>query len=544
MSSRTPSLYGHALQRVFQLATVLVAGLGGAQTEPVAAAPSSAFMPADTIPSLEAFVRDGRLDEWRDLPPLFVIPASETRPAARVWLGVTADGLAVAAVVQTAGGPATGVPSPRQAALSPAGPLFTLHLATGTPLELPPVGFGNQFGFETLQSEDECVPLTAGGDQAECRRWFQHQLDYREQLRQLMHRAWEITPSRVRELVSSRALEGLPEEAREKASALVGGALPEASWSQVPGSGQAFEILIAWDAFPPVEGLELKQLRFAFEVGAAPGTVDEVSYKVLDLAMPRRYSLTPCRYGLQNVLIDNGPGIARRPTSSDARYLIQPGSSLDVRSVWVLDHETRGYLYFPEPTTLAPALYQATFFAHELGDDHWLCGPVIAAATSSEVSETIELTRSGGALGNAGADLILDSAEVHVRELPDGAFLVTEGPLVYYSAYGSGQCGACPRVSLEVYRLEREGLRLTPLFAYRTVDPWAGADEAGIEVQVSAAQDTISIWEWHAQTDTEAGRWSLERHCLDPGLDGYGLCEQSDTVPQPERILWRNRPRP
>jgi hypothetical protein len=527
--------------------------LGMTNRSPAAGSrPEQSAAERDTVPEVASFRMDGSLEEWESLSPQFRQAATHRAPAATVWVGSVADGLALAGVTAwTApeeGNPDAGLRDGRQ--------VIVLRLVDGSETELPPIGWGHQFGFEALEREEECDQLNVGAD--ECRDWFRAQGPYRRRLRRLFRRTWVFERGHAGEVEATAALGELDPLARRRLALLEPAELPRIVRSRAAGTGaadpeEAFEILIPWEAFPPIRGLVLSSLRLGVELrvsdpAAEPPEQDLEEAELLrfDLARPRQYVLTPCEFGLENVLIDPNAliesehDLARRLPSDFALYFMQPSRGLIVRSLLVVDNEAEGYLYWPEPTTISPAVFQATFFARELRPGETLCGPIVTYKRGEAVSESVALTRVPSRPWEYGSDMEVEADHVEWRELPDGDLLLKEGPRIWYSPFGSGQCGACPRVSLELYRIDRESVSVHPMFAYYGVDQWSGDPEAGIEIEVSDDWQTVTVYQGTFDYDTDPGvaRWTAAIHCVPEGSDRYEVCEERDPVPPPERKMW------
>src|SRR5262249_47947318 len=79
-----------------------------------------------------------------------------------------------------------------------------VSLADLQPPAFPPVGWGHQFGYESLNVEADCEKNQSGDarsakDRAGCESWFRAQHAYRDALSRLFERRWRIQIDRVEE---------------------------------------------------------------------------------------------------------------------------------------------------------------------------------------------------------------------------------------------------------------------------------------------------------------------------------------------------------
>ena len=106
------------------------------------------------------------------------------------------------------------------------------------------------------------------------------------------------------------------------------------------------------------------------------------------------------------------------------------------RDAFIVVNEGKGYQY--EPEALSPTAHPVHYFWHVIGENEWVCGPHLTY-------------RKGDKRQSFDVDVDEDGFDAH--RLPGGDLLIKVGPRVYGSAFGSGQCGACPRTELRVFRL-------------------------------------------------------------------------------------------
>jgi hypothetical protein len=215
-----------------------------------------------------------------------------------------------------------------------------------------------------------------------------------------------------------------------------------------------------------------------------------------------------------------------------------PEPSGDLRSLIVLDNEAAGYAYEPDPDMRSPAAFRVEYPVIDVGRGERLCGPVAALAREGE-----RVTPPGWAETGEGnpAGTLIDPKTLDVRRLANGDLLVKSGPRVVYSYYGSGQCGACPRVLLEFLHVSVATGEVGRALSLLDV-----VDDDDLEIEVSDDWRRVSIW--RAVTDYDVSpptrTWNVEWQCrAEPALAGEGprweSCGSEEDVPEPPRRLRR-----
>lgn len=444
--------------------------------------------------------------------------------------------------ISIAGTVSGGVPEWSQTADEMAGKdHLEIWLADGNPTELPPVGWGNQFGYEQLNSEADCgrrtstyVNISNAQLLEECRQWYRKQIKYRESFEKLFIRQWQIAPNVIKEIYASPVFESFDQAIREKLSSLRITGLPQAKFQTVDPGGYRFEILIPWEAFPPVRSLQLKNLRILVDV-FNPGrgnhqygpfsTISKDrkdghpnSFVLFSLPVPRVYSLTTCRYDSENVVIYTGPKRDSLGSSKQSKKYYFPTNGSEVDKLIVLDNEAAGYQYEPKPESKSPIALTASYWTKDIGNNEILCGPWLAYLKNGKVSKT---------------DFVIDSKDnLEVRNLSTGDVLIKEGPRVWWSYYGSGQCGACPRVSLNIFYLNRTGNLLSQAFDYLGI---ADPGSSDIDIALSPDWNTINIFESKTEytEDSEKTTWGQTTFCFKSEKQKYEKCGKKSQVQEP-----------
>lgn len=473
---------------------------------------------------------DGNPDEWTDRPTtLTLIPATPAARGGRVWVAQSAEGLIIAARVS---GPAPNFA--KAAADMAAGDHVELWVTLADEVALPEVGWGNQFGPVLLESADACAKNDDIADDAnavaECRTWYMEQQVYRRQFRKLFVRQWQLAPALAVETFARPAFAQMPPEAREKISALAPSTapadFPTVRFAPVADGGYGFEVVVPWSALPPSPTLDLGRLRLMLDVfspgrdgkyGPFSSTAAERKYAevatmtVLRLDPVRHWRLSDCGYPLT---ADDQWGEQTLP----AYFFPLAGEVL--RDIFVIENDVAGYQY--TAGGYSPVITPTRLFSQRVTPDLVLCGPPFAVRRSAQTRFIDELTLSPGA---------------RVKAVNDG-WLIAQGPFVgQANRFGSGACGACPTISLQVLFLPAANSS-PPVVAFN--DTWLIEDEdvkeaGGRNARVTLSDDlmTITAWEGEVPDDQPKALWTRIRKCYDGAKHLFADCAREENVKPP-----------
>jgi hypothetical protein len=473
---------------------------------------------------------DGDPGEWGNRPASMPLVAKS--PAARdgrVWVAQSADALIIAARI---GGPLPHfAKSPAEMA---GGDHVEVWLALIDDPKLPKIGWGNQFGPVELESADACTKREEVVDDpnaiADCRAWFARQEAYRHQFRKLFVRQWTIAPGSVAESFARPAFAALPEPAKEQLAALAPSTAPEnapmARFTPVSEGGYGVEIAIPWSAFPPSPSLDLTRLRLMLDVvsptagNSGDGTLASTSperrygepttFNLLQLEPTRHWRIGGCGYPLS---ADDQWGERTLPG-----YFL-PVVGEQVNEIFVIENDAAGYQYAPDG--YSPVITTTRFFSQAVTPDLLLCGPPMAVRR--------------GAKSEFAADLSLFPRPA-IKPVA-GGWLVADGPYVgTVSRFGSGVCGACPLISLQVLFLPAaEG---PPVVAFS--DSWIVEDDdvgggAGRNARVAISDDLQTITAWVGETGEDQAKvaWTRLRRCYDPAKHTFLDCGVEENAKPP-----------
>jgi hypothetical protein len=155
------------------------------------------------------------------------------------------------------------------------------------------------------------------------------------------------------------------------------------------------------------------------------------TFNTLRLDSPFYFRLTPCDLPL--VASD------KRGEYHPAWFLPTSRPGQDISDTFIVVNDPAGYRY--EPAGLSPTVRRTHYFWKDVGQDEWVCGPHLTYKRRGQ-SESFPFTISEDGFAT--------------KRLADGTLLVKTGPRVWYSEFGSGQCGACPWTDLRVFELGKD----------------------------------------------------------------------------------------
>lgn len=511
--------------------------LGGVAAALIGAGPIAGQASAVPIPEIDDFRHDGSVREWRARPIDRILPGVGRIPQALLWIGQIPEGLVVAAEIRS------GVEPDGNATLR-------IGLGGGREVAFPPIGWGHQFGFEVMADSTGCSDLEFGtADPAGCEAWFSRQRTYREALPALFEREWRVQlarPEAIEEVTAGPAFARLPQTVRDRIGPLAPRGNPLVRARPIAGTegGTGLEILIPWSALPPVRApiLDAVRVQVAWLDPEAPLAWDETWLGGViprPLARPLEHTLTPCGYGLRGVLIPGGEDRLSRPASKDAVVYMIPEGTGDLRSLIVLDNEAVGYQYEPAPETVSPAAFQPRYEVLDIGRGERLCTPVLAFSKDGVGSAGSDWTATGE---GDWFGLQVDARELDVRRLDDGNLLVKSGARVLWSYYGSGQCGGCPRVRLDLFHISTSSGEITTALRFNEI---AMPGTADIEIEVSEDWRTVTLFRSRTDFDVDppVTTWKRTAYCMVDDASGsppaYGVCGEDEDVPEPPNRLRR-----
>lgn len=482
---------------------------------------------------------------YKDMPTdLTLVPKEAGGRNGKLWIRNIGSALLIAGQVDGA------APDfPRNQTQILAKDHIEVWLATVPDVPMPPIGWGNQFGEELLpKGADSCAEWAkqdaasapAGTQkQQKCRAWAAEQQQYRNAFRKLFVRQWLLTPDYAIEVYATPAYDLITTKYASDQAAYKD-EIPETlkpkgkvqMWYSPlnGGQGYTFQIAIPYSAFPPANTLDLENLWLMVDVfnpapqGKKMGAYSSSSplrtfgkpetFNQLQLKPRRSFRVAPCDIGLD--------GTDKYGAKHPGWFLPQHdqfvlGSEFESET-FILVNEANGYAYLP--SGVSPMVRTVHHFWHSVGENQWVCGPGLAYQKGLDSRHYEDVVAEEG---------------FDAKTLKNGTLLIKSGPRVYYSEFGSGQCGACPRYDLEIFAIDKT-LKLTEALSLGGV---VQGDNDAVDISVSRDWSEVVEYKEQRTESTDANGspfWSATTYCLDAVK--YTKCgEKKDVHPPNPPVL-------
>ena len=458
-----------------------------------------------------------------------LIPHAEGARSGHLWIGNTGQSLRIVGEVD---GNAPLWPQSANSIL--AKDHVEVWVAGPADVELPPIGWGDQFEQHELADANGCsgVPSTPAPQvdvaaQERCRGWFTEQEKYRSLFKRLFVRQWLLAGGISEESYATPAYGVV--SAKYAGDRLVvlkpQGEVRFRADSRAGKPGYIFEIDIPYSSFPPLNTLQLSELRLLVDVfsrapqGGRYGPFSSTSatraygklgtFNLLRFDPAHMFELSPCGDKLQGADIYRNmqPAWFIPRVNSDHPYQAD---------AFLIVNETHGYQYAPG-NAVSPTVRPVHFFWRGIGATEWVCGPQLTYRLGNTIREF------GSTVSEEGFD---------ARRTTDGKLLIKEGPEVWWSEFRSGQCGACPRMQLKILALDANLNLITLLDIGETI----GGGYLPSSGDIAVSPDWSQVVEYQ-QDEKQA--WSSVTYCLKSGL--YTQCNRKVDVKPPEPPVIRQK---
>jgi hypothetical protein len=441
-------------------------------------------------------VIDGDLGEWTGPPSLTLgaadqvagpsKPSSPADLAARVWIAIDADGVAIAGEVtddKVLFGTAKTMVNADHLELWLAFPAAPL----------PPLGFANQFGETELHRESDCNGEIDHPDA--CKQWFAKQTRRRATLGRIFVRQYLLGGTGLSETWASM-LAGKHAADPVRACCASSSGLVK----QVPG-GWRFEARIGLADLPASAKIPLKDVKLMVDLVDADVGTDKLetflsssptrkfgepdTFNAVTLAKPLAWESSPPVLGM---IAAKYPGT-----------FFQPGRP--VPSAWLFANVAVGYQYTPEQQSpsIVPIPLGTLKVVGRVGDVDVIAGPSPDGPELTDDGKPFWIAaRLPAALWTfrGGAPMahwvIGDGTLAGMANRGDSLHLLvtTEGTL---SRLGTGTCGACPTHAISVLAIDSSG-KITELLSDEIDESFSEDDGQGgtveySDVTISAARD-------------------------------------------------------
>jgi hypothetical protein len=484
-----------------------------------------------TVAEAHPTVISGSISEYTSTPPdIILTPQSEGARRGRLWIRNIGKGLLIAGDIE--GGPPD-FPHNKDSLL--AKDHVEIWLTADVDPVLPLIGWGHQFGENTLPNgADSCadnleetgIPRDPSPNaQQKCREWAASQQKYRLYFQRLFLRQWLLAPDYALESFAAPAYEEIVSRYGDNPKVLKPRGVPKFWYSPSP-KGYTFQALIPYGIFPPLPSLDLHGLRVLVDVFAAAPTGKKMgafsgssparvwarpeTFNTLRIDPPRVFRMTPCDMPL------NGTDIYGHVR--DAWFIPKEEQKGDYESdAFLIVNGAAGYRY--EPEGLSPIIRPIHDFWTSAGPGEWICGPQLTHKKNDHRTAFEQRVEAEG---------------LATYRPPNGDLLVKVGPLVYYSEFGSGQCGACPRTKLIIYRLTPDNNIFEALKIGDVI-----SDQGPQAQDFTVSPDWSQIIEYDQKQNDEEGNpgsWSSTTYCL-KDLHYEKCGEKSAVVPPNPPIL-------
>ncbi|HMV66541.1 MAG TPA: hypothetical protein PKA64_06800 [Myxococcota bacterium] len=294
---------------------------------------------------------DGDLADWTE-PPRWMITAqsqvagpervaNDQDLSARLWARLDAAGLWVAGDVRD---DVVRLPA---YATDIAADHPEIWLALPAPA-MPPIGWANQFGEQTLTSAADCGQADLGSEPSECESWFAGQGPWRANLARMFVRQYVLTPQ-VTELYASSGDPKVPALPCCRAS--------EAVVVPIDG-GYRFEAHIGLADLPATLGDRITEARILVDIVDVDGPPRDppVQESFLSITRKRRFADSSTFEVLRPVepIRLPAPPFAARLLAPEARLARFPGQP-DLG--WTFENVPMGYQYEPSEPSPSPVVF-------------------------------------------------------------------------------------------------------------------------------------------------------------------------------------------
>jgi hypothetical protein len=493
-------------------------------------------------------------------PTLTLIQHTPDAHPGSVWLRSTPEGLHIWLKVQA---DEQDFRWPQQKSEMLSSDHIELWLAASPSVPMPPVGWGNQFGMTTLNSEKDCQDQTDShtGDAAtgarNCVRWYAEQFQYRQSLRRLFVRQWliagpdlsdfkthtfeefassayttlraELFDAALPKLLAPNAEDGLVAEFGTQGRPEIHHNAANQPYTYNHQTGYTAHIFIRYNAFPPSQQFTLRDLYLMVDVfsnaptGQKQGAWSTTSpnrrwgqpetFNHIQLQSPQHFSITPCDAVPHQADLygdDFKPWFFPTQPTKDSRDPL-------LTSTFALINPEQGYLY--DPGGESPEADGATYYSHPLATGAILCGPALAWRKGDQIKRS---------------KLYADPTNLGTKTPPDGWTLVQSGPLTTtLSPFGSGECGACPVMNLDLFAISPTG-DITSAFNLDQVLSGEGDNPDSADLTLTPDwQHITAFFETTDYAQTPAvSNWTSTTYCL--SAHTYKQCASSDKATPPK----------
>jgi len=383
------------------------------------------------------FVLDGAVNEWPKDGASFTRSGSARNNP--IWVARTNEGLVLAGTVDGFHVAAS------IGELSSSGRLEIWLSATDS-IEMPPM---NWFGDTPPEErcDDPAVP-----SKPSCLEWYRDQSAYRAKMKALFTRMWRVAPNLIEEAEASVAYESLSAAQKATARQLKPSEFPTAKFSIDARNKLSYEILVPWQAFPPVEQVSLERVNLTLNVLQGDSVLATTDHSLPDIRHPAMPSFalfppilahfTPCEYPL-----------GRGPDTPVYAFL---DASLNVRDAFTFHDRMLccGAFVYPPPDSVSPEIVPVTRTVQRIGAGEFVCSSPVAYRKGTSISQS-SFDADIDAYSNPSGDPTAPDKHTVFR-LRSGSLLVRSMSWKMQEQSYT-MCAACPWVGFAIYLITRSG---------------------------------------------------------------------------------------
>jgi hypothetical protein len=493
-----------------------------------------------SVPQMQPSGLEGSVAAFKNVPPdITLIPHGEGARNGHLWIRDGGYYLLIAGEVD---GDSPDFPKNQNWILSK--DHIEVWLAAATDVAMPVIDWNSRSNEnEFPKGQDSCADFGKESTEApglkarqkKCREWVATQQRYRPVFKRLFTRQWLLTDYYSVESYATPAFETItrdfasdqPQYAEQVPAMLK----PQGKvqmwvsrmWTSQNRPAYTFQIEIPYLSFPPLPTLELRDLRLMVDVfsPAPPGKKmgpfstssptriygKPESFNWIRLDPARTFQMTPCDIGLT--------GADKHREKHSGWFIPHASESTGWQSdAFVLVNESQGY--DDSPDGLSPMVRRIHNFWHGIDTGEWVCGPHLAyrkGETTKQLAENV---------GEEGFD---------AQRMSDGTLLIKSGPRSY-GENSMGQCGACPRVDMRIFSVDKD-LKLS-----ESLDLSSIIDTNGQSEDFALSDDWSKVTQFEKAPDNNKGEpapWSSTTWCLEGKK--YEKCKEKQNVQPPDRPL-------
>ncbi len=466
------------------------------------------------------FIFDGAITEWSSATAPTTLLTATNKPVGAAWVAQYKEGLVVSGYV-------LGVRAHWSTTSTDDKDYFAISIGDTDNVQLPPIGWGNQFGDSEYTSEHDCLSdkpqpfsesKTNALNMSACKMWFEKQAAYRETFKELFGRTWEITPRGAVETDAHDAWNLIVTSTQKVITELEpNAAAPVVKINEQPFAGAvySFEVLLPWSLFPPQDRLTVSGVALdilgaqgdkEFESLVEPGTY-------LALPKPLEFHLGACNASFDDAYYTNhGTEAYAANNTNGVPYFFMSDTPGVIDQLLFIDNPRSTHAYGGDD--VSPIINTADFFSTTTPNGGNLCGP--------------KLTYAKDAVRISSDFIVNNFSSVRTLQLDAKSVLAIEEPWTFNNFFTNGACGACTQMTANVYRFDLEKHSAKQIFNF-----WEEANTI-VDMDVLISHDAHKITTFTTEDAKQPQKWDVKEFCLNRPATTYTMCHiPGGAVPLP-----------